>query len=82
MVLFIVYSDRKEGLVKEYSTRSPTCENIVGWTMLLLAVILDAGSVVPSCIREVHFKAGIFLVTLGGEGLMVHNLSLQLPSII
>lgn len=50
--------------------------------MSLLAVILDVGSVVPSCIREVHFKAGIFLVTLGGQGLMVHNLSLQLPSIL
>lgn len=49
--------------------------------MSLLAVILDVGSV-PSCIREVHFEAGIFLVTLGGEGLMVHNLSLQLPSIL
>lgn len=49
--------------------------------MSLLAVILDVDSVVPSCIREEHLKAGIFLVTVGGD-LMVHNLSLQLPSIL
>lgn len=48
--------------------------------MSLLAVILDVGSV-PSCIREGLLKAGVFLVTLGGD-LMVHNLSLQLPSIL